>query len=171
MTKSTKTNNEKIYDLSGKFRSEAGAAHYLEAYDKALELWPIPFETIYVRPRFGETHVIICGSQNAPPLILLPGFSFTSTMWYPNVASFANNYHVYALDTIVDMGKSPVQAPLCSRLQFMYWLQDIFDSLNINHPVVIGHSNGAWIALQLAITTPTFLNKLVLLTPPATFIQ
>jgi hypothetical protein len=56
---SNKTNNEKIPNLLSKFRSTTGAKLYFDAYDKALKLWPVPFETTYAKSRFGETHVIV----------------------------------------------------------------------------------------------------------------
>jgi pimeloyl-ACP methyl ester carboxylesterase len=166
---SNKTNNEKIPNLLSKFRSATGAKLYFDAYDKALKLWPVPFETTYAQSRFGETHVIISGSKDAQPLILLPGFGFTSTMWYPNIASLSQHYHVYAMDTIVDMGMSLLQSPLNNRSQFTSWLLDVFHSLDIDRPVVVGHSYGAWLALQLAVSKSVALSKLVLLAPPATF--
>src|SRR4029453_11903706 len=54
------------------FKTAEGEAKFLAGYDNAMKLWPVPYEQIDVRNRFGTTHVVICGPTTAPPLVLFP---------------------------------------------------------------------------------------------------
>ena len=49
------------------YKSPRGQAAVFEAYDKVLELWPVPHEALRVPTRLGQTHVIACGAKEAPP--------------------------------------------------------------------------------------------------------
>lgn len=80
--------------------------HYFQTYDESLGLWPVPYKAYYVSTRFGQTHVIASGPENAPPLVLLHGALFSSTMWYPNIADWSSKYRTYAIDIIGDKNKS-----------------------------------------------------------------
>ena len=100
------------------FKTPEGQARYFAAYDATLALWPVPVESFDVPTRFGSTHIHVCGPENAPPLVLLPGQAVSSTMWYPNIAALSRAYRVYALDIIGDMGKSVRTRPITSPLDF-----------------------------------------------------
>lgn len=53
------------------FKTLEGEARYLAAYDAALKLWPVPYDEIDISTRFGRTHVVVSGPNDAPPLVLL----------------------------------------------------------------------------------------------------
>ena len=53
------------------FKTREGEARFLAAYDAEMKRWPVPYEEIDVPTRFGRTHVVVCGSKTAPPLVLL----------------------------------------------------------------------------------------------------
>jgi hypothetical protein len=53
------------------FISPEMEAQYNAAYEAVLSQWSVPYEELYIPTRFGDTHVIASGSQNAAPLILL----------------------------------------------------------------------------------------------------
>lgn len=147
------------------FRTPAGQARYFAAYDATLALWPASVESLTVPTRFGETHVNVCGSAAAPPLVLLPGAAISSTMWYPNVAALSSAYRVYALDIIGDMGKSVSTRPATTPQDFVHWLSDVFDGLRLERTHVAGLSLGGFVALKLAQSAPERVRKLILLSP------
>jgi len=35
----------------------------MAAYDEAMKLWPVPYETTYISTRFGETYVTVIASR------------------------------------------------------------------------------------------------------------
>ena len=147
------------------FKTPEGQARYLAAYDATLALWPVPVESVDVPTRFGNTHVNACGPEGAPPLLLLHAFAISSTMWYPNVAELSRSYRIYALDTIGDKGKSVSARPILTPLDFVTWLSDVFDELRLEEAHVAGLSFGGFLALNLALSAPERVTRLVLLAP------
>ena len=76
------------------FRTPEGEAAYLAAYDAAMKLWPVPYEEMDIPGRFGMTHVVVSGPQDAPPLVLLHGYMATLMMWSLNIVDFSKNYRL-----------------------------------------------------------------------------
>ena len=147
------------------FRTPAGQARYFAAYDATLALWSVPVESIDVPTRFGRTHVHVCGSADAPPLLLLPGQAISSTMWYPNISALSREFLVYVPDILGDMGKSVSARPFKQPADFAEWLVDLLDELRLATVHVAGLSYGGFIALRLALAAPARVRKLVLMSP------
>jgi pimeloyl-ACP methyl ester carboxylesterase len=151
------------------FKSEKGEREYLEAYEKALASWPVPYEEADVVSGFGSTHVIVSGAKNARPLVLLHGMHASSTMWAPNIKDFAAEYRVYAIDSIIEPGKSVPSGRIKSRKELADWLVGIFDHFHLEKPPIAGLSRGAWLAINLALFHRDRVGKLALLSPAAAF--
>ncbi len=153
------------------FKTVEGETAYLAAYDAAMELWPVPYEEIQIPTRFGMTHVVTSGPENAPPLVLLHGMLATLTMWSPNVADFCKAYRVYAIDTMGQPGKSipDPDEPIRDAVDYAAWLSAVLNVLNLDRIFLIGMSYGGRLALNFALNEPERVRKLVLLSPGASF--
>lgn len=147
------------------FKSVQGKRAILEKYDQILERWPVPFETVTIPTRLGETHLIACGEQGAPPLFLLHGSTSNATMWIGDAAEYARKYRVYAVDIPGEPGKSCPVRPDLKESAFADWLSDVFRELNVARASVVGISLGGYIALKFASAHPQLVEKLVLLCP------
>ena len=55
------------------FRSSADAPKVHSIYREVLAAWPVPKTELRLSTRQGETFVIACGQESAPPLVLLHG--------------------------------------------------------------------------------------------------
>jgi pimeloyl-ACP methyl ester carboxylesterase len=153
------------------FKTPEGEAAFLAAYDAAMKLWPVPYEEIEIPAQFGMTHVVASGPKDAPPLVLLHGYFATLTMWSTNVADFSKDYRVYAIDVMGQPGKSTPDPdePIRDAADFGAWLSATLDGLNLDRISLVGMSYGGWLALNLALTAPERIRKLVLLSPAASF--
>jgi len=153
------------------FKTPEGEAAFLAAYDAAMKLWHVPYEEIEIPTRFGTTHVVISGPPDAPPLVLLHGMSMTLTMWSPNIADFSKDYRVYAIDMMGQPGKSipDYDEPIRDVTDFMGWLHEALNELNLDCISLVGMSYGGWVALNFALNAPDRVRKLVLLSPAASF--
>jgi pimeloyl-ACP methyl ester carboxylesterase len=147
------------------FKSEQAQAEFKAAYDETLSLFPVEFETSFIATEFGETHVITCGDKNAPPLILLHGMNVSSTMWYPNIASLSNNHRVHAADIISDSNKSVPSKRISKKVEYMKWLDEVLDKLEINNASFAGHSFGGWMSMNYALHAPQRVKKLAMSAP------
>jgi pimeloyl-ACP methyl ester carboxylesterase len=152
------------------FKTSKGQAQYFAAYDATLELWPVPHESRFVTTLYGQTHVISCGPEDAFPLVLLHAGQASSTMWFPNIAHLSEKFHVLALDTPGEPGKSVPTRKNATRHDCAAWLEGILDSLGISRTHFMGLSRGAWLTLNLAQQAPDRLERIVLLSPAASFV-
>lgn len=148
-------------------RSKA-MAYVKSFYDQRLKEWPVEYEEVMVSTRYGSTHVLISGPQDAPPLALIHAMGIGSTMWLPNIASLSENHRVYAIDTIGDLNKSLLTDDEYypkKGADYSLWLTDLFDSLGIDQAGMIGASMGGWIAMNHAIHAPDRVRMVALLGP------
>lgn len=151
------------------FRTPQGEAKYHAAYDAVLELLPLPYQTLQIPTRSGVAHMIVAGSEDAPPLILLPMMSMSATMWFPNIGGLCHEYRVFAIDLINDLGKSVPSGGCRTGIASVEWLLDVFDALHIDKAFVVGASYGGWVALNLALHAKDRIRKMGLIAPAGTF--
>ncbi|MEO1094878.1 MAG: alpha/beta fold hydrolase [Cyanobacteria bacterium J06638_28] len=101
-----------------------------------------------------------------PPILLLHGFGASLEQWRSNYAALAAERSVYAID-LLGFGASQKAATTFSVDLWSEQVRD-FCRLCIGCPVVLmGHSLGALISLNLAVVDADIIDRLVLLTLPA----
>ena len=140
---------------------------YYKAYNKALRLWKIPFHELNIRTSFGNAHVIVSGPKNAEPVVLLHGSNASSTMWYPNIKALSQNHRVYAIDYLLEPGKSHGKAK--DMMEIMNWYSEIFNQLKLEKFSLIGASKGGWLAIYIALQQKSRIKSIILLSPVQTF--
>jgi pimeloyl-ACP methyl ester carboxylesterase len=141
-------------------------ARMMAIYDAKLAQWPTPYETRYVDTAYGKVHVIISGSDEAPPMLLLNAGQMAGWSWMTNVGLWNNEYRTYAIDTIGEPGKSELSDihhfPRNGR-EWSDLLVEITNKLGVEKAFVVGASNGGFLALNYAIHYPERIEKLALL--------
>jgi pimeloyl-ACP methyl ester carboxylesterase len=130
-----------------------------------LDAWPGRREEQIVATREGETFVVVSGTANAAPLVLLHGSGSNSAMWTAEVAAWAPFFRIYVIDLIVDPGFSAPSRPRLDSGAYGPWLSDVLDGLSLGAVAIVGTSLGGWIALEFAIRNPERVSRLVLLSP------
>jgi pimeloyl-ACP methyl ester carboxylesterase len=157
-------------NLPSPFKSPEGEARYMAAYQASLRLWPISYQAMDIPGHFGCTHLVACGPQDAPALVLLHGFIASLTMWSPNIAELSRDYRVYAVDVMGQPSRSIPGEPIRSRADFVEWLTALLDALKVERAHVAGMSYGGWLALNYAIGAPERVDRIVLLSPAGSFL-
>ena len=147
------------------FKSAKSEAKYREAYNATLELWSVPYVQMDVPTRFGTTHIIQSGAVDLPPMVLIHGAAVCSTEWFANVAPLSQHFCVYAIDIMSQMGLSVPTQPIRTIRDCADWLVDVLDVLHIEQAIFAGHSYGGWMTMNLALTVPQRVEKMVLLCP------
>ena len=153
------------------FKSAKSQAIVLDAYNAAMKLWPVPYEERDVETNYGQTHVIVSGPPDAPPLVMLHCALMTSAVWSPIIGDLSRNFRTYAVDVIGDIGKSIPTNPPRTLQDFAQWLIEVYEELGIERARVLGWSFGGFIAANFAIHEPQCVEKLALLAPYLTFVK
>lgn len=167
ITGCSSTKKAKFDDYIFKTKSEKQA--YISSYDKSLKLWNIPYSEENIKTTYGTAHVIMAGPKNGKDLVLLHGMDASSTMWYPNIKSLTKNHRIYAIDFMMEPGKSTLNSKPLSSEEIMILYNEIFDHYKLKKFDIVGASRGGWIAILLATQKGNKIDKIVLLSPAQTF--
>src|SRR5690242_2648428 len=113
------------------YKSSEGERLVRERYLTFLERWPVVNQQIRIPTSQGETFVIACGAEDAPPLLLFHGGAANSAMWMGDIRAFAARFRVYAIDMIGEAGLSaPSRPPLASDACAL-WLDEVLRALGV----------------------------------------
>jgi pimeloyl-ACP methyl ester carboxylesterase len=145
------------------YKSYKGYEAVLALYDAQLRKLPVKCESLYVPTRHGETHVLVAGPKDAPPVVLLHGWSRNATAWRKQIPALAERYRVYAPDTIGQSGKSAGVRPRTHSPAYGEWLLDVFDGLHITQANIVGISGGGWLVLRFATVAPDRIKRAILI--------
>jgi pimeloyl-ACP methyl ester carboxylesterase len=149
------------------FRSAKSRDRYMARYDARAEAWPIVSENRMVTTSNEQTFVRISGPADGAPLVLLPGEWDTSLMWIPVIEALSGSFRTYALDNPYDFGRSSSTQPPSGTVDYMTWLNELFDELDLPAGVnLMGCSFGAWLTAEYLFHAPHRLAKAVWLSPP-----
>jgi pimeloyl-ACP methyl ester carboxylesterase len=144
---------------------------YLAAYEHVLAGWPVPYDRLSVPTDLGTTHVIVCGSPVAPPVVLLHAAMATATIWRPNVVGLSSHFRVYAVDVIGQGGLSVATRKIRTRHDYIGWMNSLFDELGIAKASIVGNSYGGFLAFNQASLAPDRVERIVAISPPGVFVS
>lgn len=152
----------------GHFVSTEGKREYLEAYDEVMGTISAPTTIYDTSTSWGTVRVYEWANEeyhDAPPVVLLPGYSSGAPMWQSNIAGFSERHTVYAIDALGDAGRSLQSVPLKDMKDVTGWMSETLDGLGIGRAHIIGHSFGGGYAANFAQNYPEHVQTLTLLEP------
>ncbi|WP_176041723.1 alpha/beta fold hydrolase [Burkholderia stabilis] len=151
--------------MSGIFRSPRHARAIRTAYAAALSHWPDGHRRVTVQTRHGATHVIVCGPEHAPPVVLIHGAQTTAASWQHSAVEWSKHFRLHAIDVIGEAGPSAPSRPPLAGDAHAQWLDDVLDGLQVRRAAFVGISLGARTALDFALRRPARVARLALLCP------
>lgn len=142
----------------GRERLEGWYARFLAKVDR-------PVEAVSVPTRFGESHVLITGPEDGPPLVVLHAMRTGAAFLLAELPPLLSRYRVYA----PDMPGQSIRG-LDVRLPFKGdawrgWIGDVFDGLRLDKANLFGVSWGGYVARVAASSMPSRVERLALLVP------
>lgn len=147
------------------YKTEKSRDILLDFYDAVMSKWPFPYTKAMIPTRAGETHVLTAGSRDNPALVLLHGAASNVLGWGGAIPVYMKDFHVIAPDIPGEVGRSAPTRPSWLNDDYVLWLDDLLDGLNISKAALMGLSFGGWIAARFAASHPEKVNSLVLLAP------
>jgi pimeloyl-ACP methyl ester carboxylesterase len=106
-----------------------------------------------------RTRYLVRGS--GPPLLVLHGWGASVEAVYPIVTGLSSVVTVYTLD-LPGFGQTDLPPSPWGVEDYQAFVVAFMDALAIEHPAIVGHSNGGRIAIRMAATEPARASRLVL---------
>ncbi|MGH9414719.1 MAG: alpha/beta fold hydrolase [Terriglobales bacterium] len=94
------------------------------------------------------------------PMILIPGMNSSRATWNSTVARLNDHYTCYTLQLAGFAGQPPISQPLLPAVKTE--LLAYVRARHLSHPILVGHSLGGVIALQVAEQAPPLFGPLVI---------
>ena len=115
-------------------------------------------------PIFTPTSFGVEVSGAGRPVILIPGLGCPGSIWKATVAHLAPAAQTHVLTLSGFAGRPPIDPPLVAtvRTELATYIRD----RHLDHPVVIGHSLGGFVAYWLAATEPDLVGPIVAVDEP-----
>ena len=116
---------------------------------------PAPVARPYAPTSFSVT---VAGRPHGRPIILIPGLGCPGSVWADTVAHFPDaETHVLTLAGFA--GQAPISTPLSAtvRAELAIYIRD----RHLEHPIIIGHSLGGFIAFWLAAAEPDLVGPTI----------
>ena len=150
------------------YRSDNHKKQLLNIYDQKMEDWPMGYEDIYIKTKYGIVHAVFYGNKSKPPILLFHAASMGAHSWAENLPALIKKFCVYAIDNIGEGNKSVLIDALVypkdgKEVSALY--AEIADSLGVYKSSIIAASNGGFIALNYAYYYPDRVETLSLLGP------
>ena len=151
--------------MKSAFKGEEAKTVLLEWFERFRSRIKVPTEGRTVKTRFGETHVLVGGPLNGPPLVMLHGAMASSAHALGELTPLLDHFRVHAVDIVGQSVKSADAQPSVANNDYGEWLRDVMDGLGLLRAHVVGVSWGGFVAIRLAATAPERIERLVLLVP------
>lgn len=140
-------------------------AKILHWYETFREKLAMDVEDATVSTSFGETHALVAGPGDAPPLIALHGAPASSAHFLPEIAPLTRNRRVYAIDVVGQSVMSEDRRIPVDDDSYGRWLMEVADGLGLSRFDLLGVSWGGFVAARAAISAPARIAHLVLVVP------
>lgn len=147
------------------FRSPGARARIEVWHERFRAKLTTPVASRTVPTAFGETHVLVGGPADAPPLVLLHGAMASSAHVLVELEPLMRDFRVHAVDVL---GQSVKSADVRLRVdgdEYGRWLRDVLDGLGLAHVHLVGVSWGGFVAVRLAALDGARIARLALLVP------
>ena len=111
------------------------------------------------------------GDSSCPVLVFLHGSWHDNNQWQEIMAPLSKSFHCLAIDLLGFGNSHATQAPT-SISNEVECLHEFLNALKLCHPVyLIGHSLGAWIAIDYALKYPAKTQGVVAISPEGFFLN
>ena len=137
------------------YRSRKSGQVIRETYDRLLSLWECELRERDVETEYGTTHIIECGQEENPPLVLFHGVGDDSAlMWIFNAPELSRYFHIFAIDTLGGPGKSVPNGNYNKDFDDIRWIDGVLDALRVDRAYFAGVSHGGYLVQAYTLHRP-----------------
>ena len=146
----------RVDDTLFPYRSATGQAALADLAARQLAAWPVDYASQSLPTRHGETHVLLAGDEDAPPLILFHEWNASAASLYLtyDLEWLALQFRLVMPDTPGQPGRSAATPPKATGPAYGEWAADLLDALDLREVFAVGSAGGGYLALKLAAHAP-----------------
>ena len=146
-----------------KWRSPEAEARFRAVEDELWSEYPRRPEPVDVETPRGTTRAYHWAGDG-DPILFLHGIGGTSLLWAEYAQRLAG-HDMWSIDIVGDAGRSVQRAPYFEPDDLGDELDHTLAALELQRTILVGHSLGGWLALNLLVRRPTRVGSAVLLDP------
>jgi pimeloyl-ACP methyl ester carboxylesterase len=146
-----------------KWRSPKAEARFRALEDELWAEYPRRPEPLDVDTPRGTTRAYHWAGDGEP-ILFLHGIGGTSLLW-AEYAERLVDHDVWSIDIVGDAGRSRQRAPYQEPDDLGDELDHALAALALEHAILVGHSLGGWLTLNLLVRRPARVGSAVLLDP------
>lgn len=147
------------------YKNEASQKKIFDFYDKILKELRVDYNEYYLKTSYGETHLIVVGDKNKPPIFTLHGGNGINPLNLKLFMPLIDSFCIYAPDVIGMPGKSSPYRMNPKNDDYGLWLNEIIEELCLPSVAFVVSSYSSAMLLSLAKVHPEKISKAVLLVP------
>lgn len=147
------------------YRTPEGREAILARYAQRLAGLPLPAASRTVDTRFGATHLLLAGPEEASPLVLVSGTGGSALDLAEAWPFFADTHRCVFVDVPGQPNRSSETRPAKAGPGYGHWLEELLDALGLARAAAIGMSMGGYVLLRAASVVPERLTRMALVVP------
>ena len=126
-----------------------------------MYFWPLGKVTLSRSVKYKGAKVVYSQRGGGETIVLLHGFLEERSMWDVFASELSETHNVICVD-LLGQGESDCLGYIHSMTDHAEAVKHVLDAEEIGQCVVVGHSMGGYVALELANLYPNMISKLVL---------
>jgi len=147
------------------YKNKSSEKTIISLYDAQLKRLNVEFEDIYIKTRFGLSHIIKLGNKLGKPILLFHGGNSTAPYYLAGFTALFRQFCIYAVDTIGHPGKSAQTVLSAKSMEYGEWASDVISALGFDKMYCLGGSFGGGVLVKLMCVAPGKIEKAVLIVP------
>lgn len=138
----------------------------LAIYQRKLDSLNIEYSSQNIPTSFGNTHLIVTGSPENPPLLLIHGSNGCAPIALEVYPNLSQKYQVFAIDVLAQPNKSAETRLSMKDNTYGVWINEVLEKLELETVTLVGFSLGGLVILKTLLQEEKRIKE-VFLTAPA----
>lgn len=134
-------------------------------YDQKLNSLQIDYQFLNITTSFGSTHIITCGEEKNPPIMLLHGSNACAPIALETYYKLIPHFKIYAIDILAQPNKSDETRLSMKDDSYGKWMREIIQQLQIENVTLAGFSFGGFVILKTLEYNEHKISKVYLSAP------
>jgi len=151
--------------MSSFFDSTEAKKAVEKLYFRKLDELNLSYESIKVETSFGDTHVILTGERDNPPLVLLHGSNSCAPIALEALKGLERTFRIYAIDVVGQPNLSASARLSMKDHTYGQWMYELLSRFGIRDAVLVGISLGGLISWKTLVYDEKRIAQAYLIVP------